>query len=251
MCGAEQVGERDPEPARLQVPERLVDGRDRTGGDSGPAGVAHGGVHREPRGAHVLLHAVGERRAHELGGRAVAVRVADARLAAVVGAHDDDRGRVPAERPIRRRRVGRDRRRVDLEPHRVRNSASFPRNDFSITPARSGSPLAIACAIFFACSKVMCGGSGGTSGSVFTSSTTGRSAASASSQAPCIASPLSQKMPFRPTSSAYFAYSNSGSHCVPGNFGSPSMTRCSQVTWFKSWLLKTQKTRRLSRHRSI
>ena len=30
-------------------------------------------------------------------------------------------------------------------------------------------------------------------------------------------------------------------HCVPGNFGSPASTRCSQVTWFRSWLLKTQK----------
>jgi hypothetical protein len=36
---------------------------------------------------------------------------------------------------------------------------------------------------FFACYNVMSGGSGGTSGSVFTSSTTGISLASASSQA--------------------------------------------------------------------
>ena len=47
----------------------------------------------------------------------------------------------------------------------------------------SGSPLSSVDVNFFASSSVMCGGSGGTSGSVFTSSTTGRSAASASSHA--------------------------------------------------------------------
>ncbi len=30
--------------------------------------------------------------------------------------------------------------------------------------------------------------------------------------------------------------------CEPGNFGSPAMARCSQVTWLRSWLLNTQKT---------
>src|SRR3954447_8996278 len=84
------------------------------------------------------------------------------------------------------------------------NSASFPLSAFSSTPERSGS-WSIACVIFFACSKVMCGGSGGTSGSVFTWRTTGRSAASASSQAERIASPESQKIPFNPQSSAYAA----------------------------------------------
>src|SRR2546430_13623261 len=52
-----------------------------------------------------------------------------------------------------------------------------------ITPLSLGSPFISASETFFACCKVMCGGSGGTSGSVFTSSTTGISLASACSQA--------------------------------------------------------------------
>src|SRR5919201_2162849 len=49
-------------------------------------------------------------------------------------------------------------------------------------------------------------------------------------------------MPLNPTSSAYREYGKSGSHCDAGYFGSPASTRCSHVTWFRSWLLKTQKT---------
>ena len=114
------------------------------------------------------------------------------------------------------------------------NSISFPSSDFSITPMRSGSPLTIAFAIFFACSTEMCGGSGGTSGSTFTLSTPGRSEASASAQAAPTESAESQKIPFRPMSSANLWYGTSGIHCVPGYFGSPSIARCSQVTWFRS-----------------
>ena len=50
-------------------------------------------------------------------------------------------------------------------------------------PASLGSGASVALMKFFACFSVICGGSGGTSGSVLTSSTTGRSDASASSQA--------------------------------------------------------------------
>jgi hypothetical protein len=53
----------------------------------------------------------------------------------------------------------------------------------TITFASRGSPFTSACAKCFACCSVTCGGSGGTSGSLFTSSTTGRSDASASSHA--------------------------------------------------------------------
>src|SRR5919204_2893106 len=49
-------------------------------------------------------------------------------------------------------------------------------------------------------------------------------------------------MPLNPHSSAYRWYGKSGIHWVAGYFGSPARTRCSQVTWFRSWLLKTQKT---------
>ena len=71
-------------------------------------------------------------------------------------------------------------------------------------PTASGSPLAMASAIFFACSYLMCGGSGGTSWSTTTSSTTGRSAASACvpRRAHLVAA-SSHRMPRRPRSSAY------------------------------------------------
>ncbi len=92
------------------------------------------------------------------------------------------------------------------------NSCSLPSSDFSITPTRSGSPLTIARAIFFACILVMCGGSGGISGSTLQLRTTGRSAASASSHAAPIVSALSQKMPLKPASSANSWYGKSGIH---------------------------------------
>ena len=46
----------------------------------------------------------------------------------------------------------------------------------------------------------------------------------------------STRIPLKPSSSAYRAYGKSGRSCEPSNFGSPSMTRCSQVTWFRSLL---------------
>ncbi len=55
-------------------------------------------------------------------------------------------------------------------------------------------------------------------------------------------SPSSQRMPASPISSAYCAAGKSGICCVPAKRGSPESTRCSQVTWFRSWLLNTQKT---------
>src|SRR5437588_3166275 len=57
-------------------------------------------------------------------------------------------------------------------------------------------------------------------------------------------------MPSNPRSSAYFAYGTSGIHWVPGYFGSPVRTRCSHVTWFRSWLLNTHHTRVGFSHRS-
>src|SRR4051794_4940114 len=247
MRGTEQVDERRPEAASLPVPERLVDGGDRGRRDPRPAGIAHGSVHREPRRADVLVDERRELLADQVRARGLAVRVADP----LVCLDDDDRRRVPFRSAVRLRLVRRNRAGAHLEPQRVRNSVSFPRSDFCITPVNSGSPPSIAFVIFFACSRVMCGGSGGTSGSVRTSSTTGVFADSASSHALRMSSPLSQKIPLRPQSSPYFAYSKSGSHCVPMYLGSPSITRCSHVTWFRSWLLKTQKMSRLSSQRSM
>src|SRR6185437_15294288 len=144
-------------------------------------------------------------RANHLGCCGLAVRVADAGGAVVVSLDDHDRGRVPLGGAVGLRLVRRNRADVHVELDQpLRNSVSLPRTAFSITPTRSGS-LLIASAIFFACSNVMCGGSGGTSGSVFTSSTTGRPAENARSHAARISSPRSQKMPSSPQSSAYAA----------------------------------------------
>src|SRR5437764_1392566 len=63
---------------------------------------------------------------------------------------------------------------------------------------------------FLACSNVMCGGSGGTSGSVRNETTHGRSAVSAASHAAPMRSGVSQRTPFRPSDSANCAYWNPG-----------------------------------------
>src|SRR5919197_2438381 len=115
------------------------------------------------------------------------VRVAEPGLATGARLDNHDRRRVPFESAVRLGLVGRDLVRRDVEPLYARlgpggglhfrpgrdslNSTSLPSSDFCITPLRSGSPLTIAFAIFSACIRVMCGGSGGTSGSTLTSST--------------------------------------------------------------------------------
>src|SRR6476661_8053813 len=50
-------------------------------------------------------------------------------------------------------------------------------------------------------------------------------------------------MPRRPIASAYRAYGKSGISCDAAYLGSPSITRCSQVTWLRSRLLSTRMTR--------
>src|SRR6185312_12737556 len=82
------------------------------------------------------------------------------------------------------------------------NSCIFCFTPLVMTPISSGSPLSIEMAAFLPSSHLMCGGIGGISGSVTTSSTHGRSAASASSHASpsCLGS--STLMPLRPSSLA-------------------------------------------------
>ena len=82
---------------------------------------------------------------------------------------------------------------------RVTRSLSFSRSDWRTMSALAGSPCSSARAKPLACSKRMCGGSGGTSGSVTTSRTTGRSAASARSQAGPTSPGASTRMPSRPS----------------------------------------------------
>jgi hypothetical protein len=150
--GAEQGDERDAEQPGLYVPERLVDRRDRTERDARTAGVADPLRQGEPGRPHVEGVAAagdaGERRPDQLGRRAFAIRVAEPRFAARVRLDDDDRRRVPCERPVGFGSVGRDRARVHVEalhdgfdPGRrraqpLRNSTSLPRIDFSITSVR-------------------------------------------------------------------------------------------------------------------
>ena len=65
------------------------------------------------------------------------------------------RARGAGGRPARRR----------PRPQRLSKSCALALSDWRMIRARAGSPLARAVARFFACSSVMCGGSGGTSGS--------------------------------------------------------------------------------------
>jgi len=66
---------------------------------------------------------------------------------------------------------------------RVSSSASLPRIDCFMNRGAAGSPSRIAWVMALICSKLMCGGSGGTSGSVTNSISAGLPAASARSQA--------------------------------------------------------------------
>ena len=120
MRRAQQDDERHAEQARLQVPQGLIDRRRGAEADPRLSGVADLRGHAQPGGAHVhrvlaLDHARELGRDH-LGGGRVAVRVAEACLLTRVRLDDDDRRRVPLERPVRLRLVGRDRVCVDFEP---------------------------------------------------------------------------------------------------------------------------------------
>src|SRR5438477_10018572 len=153
----------------------------------------------------------------------------------------------PARDLVCRRRDVRDRRLIQHHflsepPGRIddRTWRAVP----TMTPLSSGSPFQRVATNDLACLRVMCGGKGGTSGSVLNSTTTGRSVANACSQADATWSGLSTYMPLSPINSANLWYGTFGMRCDALNFGSPSMTRCSQVTWFRSSLLKTPQIQR-------
>src|SRR5581483_728670 len=88
------------------------------------------------------------------------------------------------------------------EPSYARTFAHICFAEAFTTSIASGSPLMSASRYAFACFTVMCGGSGGTFGSVTISRTVGRSPASAASQAAPTSSALSTRMPFRPSIAA-------------------------------------------------
>lgn len=89
-----------------------------------------------------------------------------------------------------------------------------PCTDCLIIPARSGSPFTSRTGPPCACPKPMCGGRGGTSGSMMNSSSIGRSARSARPHAPPIASGSSIRSPASPSDFASSAYGKSGRICA-------------------------------------
>src|SRR5205807_3838299 len=118
------------------------------------------------------------------------VRVAETPFPGTPRVHDDDRRLIPRQGPVGLGRVGGDRVGADLErldrrlgPNRGqghrpgRNSSTFCLNDCVMISLALGSPPSSAELSALACSSVMWGGSGGTSGSVTASWPTGRPAA--------------------------------------------------------------------------
>src|SRR6266545_362583 len=262
---AQQRAQGYAEQPRLEVPQGAGDRRDRAGCNPGPADVARRAGGRLPGTGHVEritpLDDLAQLRLHEPTRRGFAVGVAEPALTAGDRLDDHDRRRVPLQRPVRFRLLGRDRVRHDgdaldrsvesrRDGHFRPGSTSLTScwTDWRIIAPRFGS-LRAACVKCFACSSEMWGGSGGTSGSVTASSTNGRSAANASSHAPAISLGSSIRRPASPSSSAYCAYGKSGIAWVAGYFGSPSSARCSHVTWFRSRLFSTSTTSRGSLQR--
>src|SRR5450759_5978149 len=105
---------------------------------------------------------------------------------------NDDCRLVPLRGPVRLRLVRRDRAGRDVESvdghldagcdghyRPGRNSRIFCLKDSVMTPRASGSPLRSAFISDLSAATVMCGGSGGTSGSTTASMTNGRSAENA------------------------------------------------------------------------
>ncbi len=182
----EGVGEAHVEQLGLQVPERDVDGRDRHRGDARVPELARLHLHLRPAtlGHQSVgsLEDVAQLGLDHLGGGRVAVGVAEAGPPVGVNLCDDDARRAPFERSVGLD-VGRggDLVRAGLngldpglleggsgDAHRVTNSSSLPLIDSLMIRPACGSPGS-AFASFCACSKRMCGGSGGTSGSVIAS----------------------------------------------------------------------------------
>jgi len=117
---AEKVGERDAQDARLEVPQRDVDGRDGHRTDPRPARVAQGIAHGRPRGLrreHVAsAHDAGQRALDDRRDRRVAVGVADTGVSTRPRLHDDDRRCVPLQRAVGLRLGRRDRVGARLQP---------------------------------------------------------------------------------------------------------------------------------------
>ncbi len=174
------------EQAGLEIPEGEVDGGDRHRADARTAGVADGADHRIPRRLRrqrvEALDDVGELRFDQRRRRGVGVAEAETALPAGERVNDDNRRRVPGEGAVGLRRVGWHGIRANLElvdgdidprarlPHRPgRNSWSFCFIDCLTISLEFGSPESKAEVSAFACSIVMWGGSGGTSGSVIAS----------------------------------------------------------------------------------
>src|ERR1700743_3226875 len=129
-----------------------------------------------------------------------------------------------------------------------RNSCALVLSPTLTKPALSSSPPSTAAVADLNWSQVACGGIGGLSGSVETSSTVARSADSASRQTLPSSSGSLTETAFRPRAAANAAKSTSGRTCDSTNFGAPAMAHISQVTWLRSLLCRTATIRRGSSH---
>ncbi len=116
----QDVGEREVEEARLQVPERDVDRRGGHRADAGPAGIAELCLDRgRDRGrAHrvAAFDQPDQLRLDERGDGPVAVGVTEAALSSRVCGDDDRRRLVPGQGPVALRALHRDRERTDVGP---------------------------------------------------------------------------------------------------------------------------------------
>jgi hypothetical protein len=119
---AQHVDERLAEQPRAQIPQRDVHGRKGHEPKAGPADIPQQMPHFVPGTGRVpFRHVESEDCGRELvldqpDGRVVRVRVTEADGVTGKRADDDDRGRVPFERAVRLRLVGRDRAREGLDP---------------------------------------------------------------------------------------------------------------------------------------
>ena len=110
-AAAEQRRQREAQNARLQVPERRIEGGDGAGGEARAAEVANLTLHRQQASGNVetvlpLERFLGDR-LNQRSDAGVRVGVAEARLIAGLDVHDDQRRRIPCERAVRLGTVGR------------------------------------------------------------------------------------------------------------------------------------------------
>ena len=109
-AAAEKGRQRQAHDARLEVPERRIEGGNGAGGEFRAAEIAHLALHRQHAARNVeavlpLERLLGDR-LNQRGDAGVRVGVAEARLIAGLDVHDDQSRRIPGERAVRLGTVG-------------------------------------------------------------------------------------------------------------------------------------------------